>query len=285
LPAGLPTSFAAHEAAWASRASFDESLAALKEAYRASFSGAAANDYTRSSALRKFKARFRPALELAPLLRTPAAGAAAVSDDEVGDGDGASEQGEGDDTRSMLGANDGVDEATRRGLWSSRYQWMPAEVAVDGAGSCRFVSYVNNVDPATHGPLYAALGAIMSRFLPIFERVLAEAASPEPPQLALPLANEEDIQEKWMEREKSKSQKGKAKKKKNKSEDSDEDEDTDEEMWERWRDARRTLPAPNPSVPAWAPRSAPPLISLRNRRIQASVASARVLLRISDFSI
>lgn len=267
------------------RANFDESLAALTNAYRAALSGDYATDFIRSSALRVFEVRFRPALELAPPPHVPAAGAAILSDEEDEIGDGASEQEGSDDSGSMLGANEGVDEDTCRELWSSHYQWLPAEVAVDDAGSCRFVSYINNVDPATHGPLYSALGAIMSRFLPLFERVLAEAASPEPPQLALPYADEDDVQEQWMQRQKSKAKKSKAKKKKKKSEDSDEDEDEDEEMWERWRDAMRTLPAPNPSVPAWAPRPAPPQVSLRNRRLQASVASARVVSQISDIPI
>lgn len=275
LPASLPVTPAAHEAAWASRADFDRSLAALTEAYRAT-GGSIADTLSfvmggdpkakGMLALRAFEARFRPAPDLAPPPRLKAAGAAPADVMADEDGDDLLEEGAGDESGSMLGSYDGVDDATRRGLWSSRYQWLPADVAVDEAGACRFVSYINNVDPTVHGPLYSALGAVLSRFLPLFERVLAEAVSPERPQLPRPYADEDSIQEKWMDREKSK-RRGKGKKKKASGDDDDDDE-LEEELWEKWRDARNSLPAPAVRVPPWAPRPAPPQVSLRNRRLQ-----------------
>jgi hypothetical protein len=40
---------------------------------------------------------------------------------------------------------------------SKKFQWLPAEFVVDGDGRATIESYINNLHPADHGPLYATL--------------------------------------------------------------------------------------------------------------------------------
>lgn len=67
---------------------------------------------------------------------------------------------------------------------SAHYQWLPAEVdvAADG-GSATFVSYINNLHPIDHAPLYATLGHLFARFVPLFDRVLGTLRAPVPPRV------------------------------------------------------------------------------------------------------
>lgn len=319
LPPELPRSAAAHAAAWASRAAFEQSMAAVGEAYRVAYAarqshsrGAAVDrwaydpeDGDRQAAMRAFRSRHRPALEeeeagdasssssaVAGDVGNGTAAAAGAAASRMADG-GSDGDEDGDDAllpaggaggapaaaeaaeenQSRLGSYDTIGGETRRGLWSSRYQWLPAEVAVDAAGGCRFASYINNLDAAAHGPLYGALGSVMTRFLPLFERVLAESASPacRRPRLARPYADEERLQEKWMERERAKLKRGKKKK------GGDDDDDDDGELYDRWQDERERLPVPHPRVPAWAPPPVPVPVSLRDRRLQARLLLSPLL--------
>ncbi|KAH8051861.1 DUF4246-containing protein [Aureococcus anophagefferens] len=56
---------------------------------------------------------------------------------------------------------------------SRRYQWLPAELDVAADGTASFKSYVNNLHPRRHAPLYRALERLFSRCVPLFESVLA----------------------------------------------------------------------------------------------------------------
>ncbi|KAL5353681.1 hypothetical protein ACLOAV_001721 [Pseudogymnoascus australis] len=59
-------------------------------------------------------------------------------------------------------------EVSRRELggmrWSARFQWLPAEVEFVGGEGCevRIASYVNNLSPVHHGPLYGAIERLIS---------------------------------------------------------------------------------------------------------------------------
>lgn len=66
------------------------------------------------------------------------------------------------------------------GGWSSskKFQWLPSEVDVGSSGNARFKSYINNLMPLHHAPMYAHLEALFGRFVPLFERVLGDLASP-----------------------------------------------------------------------------------------------------------
>jgi hypothetical protein len=55
-------------------------------------------------------------------------------------------------------------------LWSTRFQWLPAEVEVTRAGDARFVSYINNLHPSdTEG--YTVLAKLFTAALPALEAV------------------------------------------------------------------------------------------------------------------
>lgn len=61
-------------------------------------------------------------------------------------------------------------------LVSTKYQWLPADVSVDKKGKVEFLSYINNVHPEWHAPLYPATASLIERCIPLFERALAVAA-------------------------------------------------------------------------------------------------------------
>jgi hypothetical protein len=59
---------------------------------------------------------------------------------------------------------------------SKRFQWLPADVHVDADGRVVFDSYVNNMHPEWHAPLYAATASLIEQAIPLFERTLATSA-------------------------------------------------------------------------------------------------------------
>ncbi|MQY10180.1 hypothetical protein SRB5_02870 [Streptomyces sp. RB5] len=64
--------------------------------------------------------------------------------------------------------------------FSSKFQWLPADVTVDADGSAAFTSYVNNVHPQEHADLAAVLPDLFSRMVPLWERVLTDLRHPRP---------------------------------------------------------------------------------------------------------
>lgn len=131
LAASLPVGPAAHDEAWGgSRASFDAALAAIEVACRIAHDGDA--NYP---ALQDFKHRFRPSMDV------HVAGAATVASA------GPATMADAVQVRITAYDNDGLRNATARGLWSSLYQWLPAEFHVDERGNGSFKSYINNLDP------------------------------------------------------------------------------------------------------------------------------------------
>ncbi|KAJ1552647.1 hypothetical protein HK405_010538, partial [Cladochytrium tenue] len=58
------------------------------------------------------------------------------------------------------------------GEQSRRFQWLPAEVNVGVDGSVAIRSYINNLDPARHGALYATLATVVKRVVPMLELAL-----------------------------------------------------------------------------------------------------------------
>ncbi|KAH9940076.1 uncharacterized protein BXZ73DRAFT_99078 [Epithele typhae] len=62
---------------------------------------------------------------------------------------------------------------------SNAYQWLPTDFAVtDDGESVTALGYINNVHPSRHRTLYPAITSIIARFIPMFERVLSDLASP-----------------------------------------------------------------------------------------------------------
>ncbi|KAI9060773.1 hypothetical protein FKP32DRAFT_1577374 [Trametes sanguinea] len=64
---------------------------------------------------------------------------------------------------------------------SSDYQWLPTDFEVLGGGSVRPLGYINNLHPTKHRALYDVISSILGRFVPLFDRVLSDVLSPEPP--------------------------------------------------------------------------------------------------------
>ncbi|RKO90640.1 hypothetical protein BDK51DRAFT_38878 [Blyttiomyces helicus] len=52
------------------------------------------------------------------------------------------------------------------------HQWLPAEVAVDASGRSRFTSYINGLNPRTHGELYWCIERVFDVALPVLEKSL-----------------------------------------------------------------------------------------------------------------
>ncbi|KAI0704792.1 hypothetical protein C8Q76DRAFT_861189 [Earliella scabrosa] len=63
------------------------------------------------------------------------------------------------------------------------YQWLPTVFAVSPTSTVECQGYINNVHPIKHKSLYPVLTSILERFVPMFERVLSYAMSPEPPRV------------------------------------------------------------------------------------------------------
>ncbi|RPD53883.1 hypothetical protein L226DRAFT_576123 [Lentinus tigrinus ALCF2SS1-7] len=64
---------------------------------------------------------------------------------------------------------------------SQKYQWLPTDFAVSESGEVNALGYINNLHPSRHTALYPLVTSVLARFVPMFERVLSDVLSPEPP--------------------------------------------------------------------------------------------------------
>lgn len=62
-------------------------------------------------------------------------------------------------------------------FYSDRFQWLPCEVAFGDNEEVKITSYINNLPPKEHKPLYKAIEAIIARTLPMWDATLASTAS------------------------------------------------------------------------------------------------------------
>ena len=63
---------------------------------------------------------------------------------------------------------------------SEKYQWLPTDFQVSSMGDVHPLAYINNLHPTRHGSLYRSISSVLSKFIPLFERVLSDVRSPEP---------------------------------------------------------------------------------------------------------
>ncbi|KAJ7902875.1 hypothetical protein B0H14DRAFT_2667939 [Mycena olivaceomarginata] len=64
----------------------------------------------------------------------------------------------------------------RYDLLSQDFSWMPSDFTIDSNGSVRLVSsYINNLHPVLHRPLYRLIEEVLTAFVPLFERVLGDS--------------------------------------------------------------------------------------------------------------
>ncbi|KAI1790084.1 hypothetical protein LXA43DRAFT_1018230 [Ganoderma leucocontextum] len=72
---------------------------------------------------------------------------------------------------------------------SPKFQWLPTDFQVSESGDVTALSYINSLHPTHHRVLYPTISSIFSRFIPLFENVLGDAISPEPPTAVRPKPN------------------------------------------------------------------------------------------------
>ncbi|KAF2122175.1 hypothetical protein BDV96DRAFT_563037 [Lophiotrema nucula] len=75
--------------------------------------------------------------------------------------------------REGMGYKSELDNKT---LWSTRFQWLPSEVKfVGGTGTdVNITSYINNLHPNHHQPLYKVIEAFISKSIPLWNSVLVK---------------------------------------------------------------------------------------------------------------
>ncbi|RPD53848.1 hypothetical protein L226DRAFT_563700 [Lentinus tigrinus ALCF2SS1-7] len=64
---------------------------------------------------------------------------------------------------------------------SHKYQWLPTDFIVSDSGEVQALGYINNLHPSRHAAMYRPITSILARFVPMFERVLSDVLSDEPP--------------------------------------------------------------------------------------------------------
>ncbi|KAH9923935.1 uncharacterized protein BXZ73DRAFT_50735 [Epithele typhae] len=145
---------------------------------------------------------------------------------------------------------------------SQAYQWLPTDFSVTADGEVTALGYINNAHPFRHRALYPVVTSLVARFVPMFERVLSDALSPD---------YESPIHEsphEWYDHIGVPSPKW----------DPVVDHDSYNKLWEAWTAEHRwpLIPEPDP----FAPPSADGRVSftLKGRTVQAIVKLASVHL-------
>lgn len=57
-------------------------------------------------------------------------------------------------------------------FWSNRFQWLPANVGFNDDGTARFTSYINNLHPVKHSPIYPTIEKLVDAAIPTWNRCL-----------------------------------------------------------------------------------------------------------------
>ncbi len=70
-----------------------------------------------------------------------------------------------------------------RSVASQDFQWLPTDFAVTTTGEVTCQGYINNLHPIEHRMLYPPITSILQRFVPMFQKVLSDTLSNEPPLL------------------------------------------------------------------------------------------------------
>ncbi|KAI0631404.1 hypothetical protein C8Q77DRAFT_1061431 [Trametes polyzona] len=154
------------------------------------------------------------------------------------------------------------DLGNREYLVSPRYQWLPTDFRVSETGDVKPLDYINNLHPIQHRSLYPVISTVLSRFVPLFERVISATLSPEPP-LAI-VVNPHKWYDHLPEPEYP-------------ADDEEEDPDA-EDPWERWeREVQWPLiPDPSPFSPPTADGRVE--LKLGGRTVQVIVKLANIVL-------
>ena len=146
---------------------------------------------------------------------------------------------------------------------SAKYAWLPTDFHVGDDGTVRCLSYINNLHPVQHAAVYPLIERVVTRFIPLFERVLTSLRHP--PQDKAPVSG-------WYDpADEERHDKERAAKQRKQGADFDEDDD-DQSWWE-------SKPIHQPLVPPFTmPTPLPDVVSLRGRRLQLIVKLADIVL-------
>ncbi|KND03948.1 uncharacterized protein SPPG_01399 [Spizellomyces punctatus DAOM BR117] len=138
--------------------------------------------------------------------------------------------------------------------YSEKFQWLPSEFVVRDDGTTGITSYINNLHPRLHKPLYQTIAEIFSRFVPLFNNVLTDLRNPRDNVIKVDPFN-------WYTGEP----------------DPDElDDEAYDEAHEEWWMTRTPI---SPTVPTYQPPSpAERVVTLNNRRLQVIVKLASIYL-------
>ena len=74
---------------------------------------------------------------------------------------------------------------------SRRFQWLPCDVQFCNGDTVRINSYINNLHPAHHKPLYALIERAIAASIPLWDVVLQSLANGSKPRLPVPTDHEE----------------------------------------------------------------------------------------------
>ncbi|KAK3301692.1 uncharacterized protein B0T15DRAFT_321335 [Chaetomium strumarium] len=86
--------------------------------------------------------------------------------------------------------------------WSTKYQWLPANLAFQEDGTVRFTSYINNLHPNKYPEIYRLVEKLVDKAVPAWDRVLSGRAVTERGELQnrmceLKIAVDEEDDELW----------------------------------------------------------------------------------------
>lgn len=118
-------------------------------------------------------------------------------------------------------------------FYSKKFQWLPCEVNFTDDDSCKITSYINNLHPAKHEPLYNAIEKVIAKTIPMWDKTLSSTERTNyPPRIDIDDAV-------WIENE--------AVEREPEPDESELDEDEIAEAEEEFRRQNRTLTMPEPN--------------------------------------
>jgi hypothetical protein len=123
------------------------------------------------------------------------------------------------------------DDDSEQHFYSSRFQWLPCEVAFQGEDSVKITSYINNLQPRKHKGLYQTLERVIAKVIPIWNTTLRSMEHEFRKHQRIEL-DEEEIPWKNAEGERTQGE--------------NEDEDEADELDDEWIRNNRTLIPPEP---------------------------------------
>ncbi|KAJ3350622.1 hypothetical protein GGF32_004788 [Allomyces javanicus] len=85
-----------------------------------------------------------------------------------------------DDWRKFISGGKALTAPRGPAFMSEQFQWLPSEFEVEKDGKVVIQSYINNLHPETHKPLYATLAHVFECAVPLLEQVLGRLETPTP---------------------------------------------------------------------------------------------------------